>query len=135
MKVEDLKKELTAKIKNLILEILKDFDLSRCKIKIKIFKIKEYKGKSYENQCNIYIIKDNLIYKIHYHNFNIISISIYSKKDLLITRYAYDIIYRDYKAYPLEEIIQFLDSEAVKIIRKLHKSKRTLRTKLKNILE
>ena len=61
MKVEDLKKELTAKIKNLIFEVLKDFDMSKYKIDICIL----------DNECYITILKENIyITTIQYKNEN-----------------------------------------------------------------
>ena len=129
MKVEDLKKELTAKINNLILEILKDFDMSNIAIDV-------YFG---NYSCSIYV--KNTLYTIAID---------YAKRlgfDLHIAIHSQlnHKIYKNSNFVPqycsIEEYIQFinkepiLDSELIQTIKTLYNNKDILEEELKNILE
>lgn len=137
MKVEDLKKELTAKIKNLIFEILKDFDMSNTAIDVYF---QDY-------HCSIYV--KNTLLKIHISysedlGFSKVRIGICSELNEKVDRYGKSYP-KDYKFVPtycsLEEYIQFinkepiLDSELIQIIKTLYNNKDILEKELKNILE
>ena len=111
MKVEDLKNELTSKIKNLILEILKDFDMSKYKIDICIL----------DNECYITILKENIyITTIQYKNENYSFFKINASNNI---------------AYTYDSFLDELNSEPIQIITTLKNNKDILEEELKNILE
>lgn len=128
MKVNDLKKELEVLVKELILKILKDFDLSRYQIYVNIF----------DRECIIYICNDNT---------ELIYISYKSGDYICSNIYAFDNLYSEIKPSYKEEDISgkviytsnnFLESfekEPVKLLRVLNSNKEQIELGLKNILE
>ena len=127
MKVEDLKKELTAKIKNLIFEVLKDFDMSKYKIDICIL----------DNECYITILKENIyITTIQYKNENYSFFMIYVFDNLYeLLKPSYKINASNNIAYTYESFLDKLNSESIQIITTLKNNKNILEEELKNILE
>lgn len=126
MKVKNLKKELECQIKELILKVLKEFDMSKYVIEINIL----------DDECFIVISKGGK---------NITCIHYFEKCQLLI--YVFDNIYSLIKprnefdifgevAYSWGSFLERLDDELIQIIKTLELSRDSiLFTELKNILE
>ncbi|OEJ15445.1 hypothetical protein BFL38_14245 [Brachyspira hampsonii] len=130
MKVEDLKKDLTSQIKNLIFTIFKDFNISNTDIDV-----------YFQNyHCSIYVKNTLLTIYIEYAfdlGYDDLYISIHSQLNSKIYHNrAFIPVYCS-----LEEYMKFidkktiLDSELIQIIKTLYYNKELLKKELKNILE
>lgn len=131
MKLEDLRNELENKIKDLILKVLKDFNMSNYKIDIYI----------YSDECEI-IIREGKRYIacIKYIENNSPSLDIYIYKDVndyiftdIVNIGSFNGIQKDF--YSVEWFIQRLDCKPIKIIKELYFYRKQIETELKNILE
>ena len=133
MKSENLRNELENQIKDLILKVLKDFNMSNYKIDIYI----------YSDECEI-IIREGKRYiaYINYieNKYNSHSFNIYVYKDVNDYIFTdrpnignFNGIQKDF--YSAECFIQRLDCEPIKIIKELYFYRQILETELKNILE
>lgn len=145
MKLEKLRNELENKIKELILEVLKDFDMSKYwnGIKIKY----HYTDIVFIDENNEYKIRIFYPYykdevRINWEENNKIDIRLYYKDKRLIDYQLESVCvdsdrgyYEDVKFYSAEDIIKFLDSELIQIVKTLHENKALLETEIKNILE
>lgn len=130
MKIKDVK----LKLKEFIISNLKKFDLTKYKIKVELKRLSSLDNTEIAYTCDIYIIKNDYILKINYHNIKFVSFRIYSKKDLIVVRGAPDILYRGYKFYSLDEIMKVLDNDFFKIALKLYKSKDKISKKIENFI-
>ena len=130
MKVEDLKRELTSQINNLIFTIFKDFNMSNTNIDVYF--------QCYH--CSIYVKNTLLTINIEYAfdlGYDNLYISIHSQlNNKIYQNRAFIPVYCS-----LEEYIKFinkktvLDSELIQIIKTLYYNKELLEKELKNILE
>lgn len=141
MKLEKLKNELESQVKELILKILKDFDMSKYKDGINV-------NEKYTNIDFIDTNKDlriNIFFPYYgnnplYDNYELI-IRLYQEKELLDYQLSGVCVdedrgyYEHIKFYSAEDIISFIDSEPIRIIKTLNDNKELLEKELKNILE
>ncbi len=127
MKLEKLRNELENKIKELILEVLKDFDMSKYQIQIHIL----------DNECFINILRSDIyITSIQYKNENYDFFMIYVFDEIYdFLKPSYRVNAFNHIVYTYESFLNDLQSEPVKIIQTLDFHKRQLETELKNILE
>lgn len=126
MKVEDLKNELTSKIKNLILEVLKDFDMSNYEISVYFYD---------DGICNIYIAKNDYIAVLIVKEK--LDICIFEKVFYPLRIKVCDLYTSSnkYSVYDVKNFFDFVDSEPIQIIKTLNDNKELLEKELKNILE
>lgn len=125
MKLGNLKIELENKIKEVMLEILKDFDRSKYNI---IITLKD-------DSCTIQVKnKYDIFVNILYQN----------KKINMRTKNINSLIFECFKVdsnnyiesdVDLSEFIKFINRNSFQIMKKLHENKNLLETELKNILE
>ncbi|WP_300743097.1 hypothetical protein [uncultured Brachyspira sp.] len=141
MKLEKLKNKLESQVKELILKILKDFDMSKYKDSINVNE--KYTGIDFidtnkDLRINIFFpyYGNNALYD----NYELI-IRLYQEKELLDYQLSGVCVdedrgyYEHIKFYSAEDIISFLDSEPIQIIKILNDNKELLEKELKNILE
>lgn len=117
MKLEKLQKELETQIKDLILKVLKDFDMSKYIIDVCLL----------TEHPIIYIRKkDVFISAIHY-----IDGVIFSQADYSLI----DMYFKKKSMFDIDKMVDFVNSESIQIIKTLYYNKSLLETELKNILE
>lgn len=127
-KLYNLTIDLGNQIKDLILKVLKDFDMSKYRISIDVG--------SYDNK--ITISKDRIDiaiiqYTIHKN---------YSYFNLYVCDNLYKLLKPSYKEqtcsniiYTMDSFLDQLENESIKIIRELYSHKEQIENELKNILE
>lgn len=127
-KIENLTIELGGKIKELILNILKDFNISKYKIQIDVG--------LYDNK--IIISKDCIDIVIIVY----IIQKDYSYFNLYVCDNMYKLLKPSYKeqtcsnmVYKMDSFLEQLENEPIKIIRELYSHKEQIENELKNILE
>ena len=132
-KLEKLELEIKEKIEKLILDILKDFDLSNYKIEIKVFITGCLIDIQLNHFFNLYIHYTDYPTNIRFDRLNI---DIVNDTECRMP-YVTGTTINDYitKSCSLNEYIEFLDSVDIKVIKVLYSNKDILEKKLKNILE
>ncbi|HJH54810.1 MAG TPA: hypothetical protein K8V77_01845 [Brachyspira hyodysenteriae] len=141
MKLEKLKNELETQVKDLILKVLKDIDISKYECNV-IVKYESTDIDFIDTNKDLRFYIHFPYYKVNYWNENNkISIRLYQEKKLLDYQLESVCVdsdrgyYEDIKFYRVEDIISFLDSEPIQIIKILNDNKELLEKELKNILE
>ena len=140
MKLEKLKNELESQIKELILKILKDFNMSKYKDSINVNEkctYIDFIDTNKDLRINIFFPYGN---SALYDNYELV-IRLYQEKELLDYQLSSVCVdedrgyYEHIKFYSAEDIINFIDSEPIQIIKILNDNKELLEKELKNILE
>ena len=121
--------ELEFQIREVILKVLKDFDISNYDVEIKFNVIEKF--------CKICLKKEEIYITIGYmKKFNFLTIDFNSK--LLETIPNGTLImsadHKIYKSYNIDDFFDFLDSEFVQLLKVLRDNKGLLRVELGNIM-